>query len=232
MDLKIIFEDEKILVVNKPTGLIVNKSHTAPVNTLQQMLSNYIDVSRFGDENSDFVNRNGIVHRLDKDTSGVLLVAKNPDTFSNLQAQFKNRKVKKEYIALVFDKINNDKIHIDAPIARDPKNRVRFTISQSGKESITKIKLLNTLQINDKWLSLVNVQPLTGRTHQIRIHMLAINHPVVGDFIYSGKGRLAWAKEHGFDRLMLHAHKIGILYPNNEYTWYETELPKQFHDFV
>lgn len=245
MELNIIFEDNNILVVNKIAGQVVNISETSPKDTLQHDVIKYLKLPEPGsferpdlpedevwEEASDFVKRSGIVHRLDKDTSGVLMIAKTPETFEKLQAQFKDRQVKKEYTALVFGRINDDKVHIDAPVARDPKNRLRFAISRSGKPAVTNIVRLNENQIDDLWLTSVNVYPVTGRTHQIRIHMLALNSPVVGDVIYSGKGRLRWAEEHGFTRLMLHSVRIGIQYLEEEYSWYEAELPQEFHDFV
>ena len=136
---KVIFENNDLFVFDKPSGLVVNLSKTSPENTLQNSLIDDYGLVYNPDSEFEFISRAGIVHRLDKDTSGVIIVAKNKDSFEFLQSQFKERKVHKEYIALVSGRIGDKEIHIDAPIGRDKTNRIRQAIDQDGRESFTKI---------------------------------------------------------------------------------------------
>lgn len=221
-----IHEDKNVLVLNKPCGLVVNRSHTSPKDTLQDLLSNHFDFSGL-DQESEFVNRCGIVHRLDKDTSGVLLIAKNEHTFYSLQKEFKERRVKKNYVALVWGAVENSHIEINAPIIRNPSNRTKFVVSKKGKDAKTIAEVQKSVRVGDKDLTLMNVTPVTGRTHQIRVHMTAMNHPIVGDPVYSSKKQVEWATAHGFKRMMLHANKIEILDQ-----FFEAELPTEFQNIM
>lgn len=225
MVLKTIFEDDQILVVDKPAGLVVNNSQTSGEITLQNLVIDYIEVD---DSETEFENRGGIVHRLDKDTSGILLVAKNERSFSDLQKQFKDRAVEKEYIALVIGEIKDDIFEIDAPIARNPRQRMKYAVVAEGKEASTKFEKIKTLEVENMVATFLRAKPLTGRTHQIRVHLAALDHPVVGDSIYSTQDQFdRW--KNIFNRLMLHAQKITFRHPiNGDKLTFESPLPAEF----
>jgi len=223
-----LFEDDFLIVINKPAGLIVNRSNTSMgVVTLQDVVEEEpgYDTDEVDEE---FRSRSGIAHRLDKDTSGVLLIAKNFETFSNILTQFKERKVKKEYTALVRGTIEEGNLEIDAPIKRNPKDPFKFAVVNTGRDCVTYVEKLKLLEIENSAYTLVKVLPKTGRTHQIRVHMAAINHCVAGDKIYSTKAYLA-EDEVRFGRLMLHAHKIVFVHPNTgKSVEFEAPLPVEF----
>ncbi len=225
MTVNILYEDDNLLVVDKPHGLVVTVSETTPQGTLQDELKTYLGelLTGEGETESEFVRRCGIVHRLDKDTSGVLLVAKNSKTFENLQALFKSRKISKEYCAVVFGQFAEGVVEVNAPVKRDPKNARKYAIAKNGREALTKFELISSIEVGDRWLSVLRVYPLSGRTHQIRVHALALNHVIVGDELYSSRHQLLWAHANGFERMLLHAHKITL----NELT-FESELPPIF----
>jgi len=153
------------------------------------------------------------------------VVAKNSQTLINLMDQFKNRGVAKSYVALVHGKILNPVIEVSAPIGRNPKNRFRYAVVMGGRAAQTVIKVQKTLA--GKY-SLVSVEPKTGRTHQIRVHLSAINHPIVGDVLYSPKSfRLADYQNYG--RLMLHAHRVEFIHPSKgEKVAFEANIPSEF----
>lgn len=225
-NLEIVFQDSDILVVNKPSGLVVNRSKTAKDKTLQDHISEILDFKDITDD--QFLDRSGIVHRLDKDTSGLLVIAKNPKSFYKIQKQFKRREVIKEYHALLFRDLKDEIIEIDAPIKRDLKNRVKMSISQTGRAAQTRIEKVKTIDFKDFTASYVKIYPLTGRTHQIRIHTLAINHPVLGDQIYLTKKQLEMTQMY-VNRLMLHAKSLTLAHPiTGEKIRFDTTLPTQF----
>jgi len=221
----ILFEDDWVVIIDKPSGLIVNRSKTAKEKTLQD----FLDEKYTFDGDEVFVNRSGTVHRLDKDTSGVLIVAKQEDAFAQLQKHFKKRKVKKEYTAIVHGGLENEIIEIDAPIGRSPVNFIKFAIVVDGKESFTKATKILEKEKHDETLSKVKIEPKTGRTHQIRVHFASINHPVVGDRLYCPK-RLYEKDLQNFGRLMLHSNKITIYHPeSNEQVTFESKIPSIFN---
>lgn len=206
----IVFEDESILVLDKPSGWVVNDAKTAHGNPI---LQNWLK-ENFSYELSDNVEkRSGIVHRLDKETSGLLVIAKTAQVFNNLQKQFKDRVVKKSYIALVHGKVRNTSGVISASVGRLPWNRERFGVITSGKSAETGYDLINLYKdASGNYYSLLKLSPKTGRTHQIRIHLKYLGHPVVSDSFYAGrktsrKDRV-WCK-----RLFLHAGKITLTHP-------------------
>lgn len=211
---KIIFEDETILVLDKPTGLVVNRAETTlKEGTLQTWIENYFDLNNFG-----IGNRAGIVHRLDKDTSGILVVAKTKEAFANLQRQFKERKVEKKYLALVHGKVEPAKGIIRASVGRSPFNRKKFGVFLGGREAETEYKILR--YYDTKILgafSLVELRPKTGRTHQIRVHLKYIGRPVVGDDFYAGRktarGDRLWCP-----RQFLHASYLSFAHPKTNKT--------------
>lgn len=217
IQLDIIYEDEYLLVVNKPSGMVV---HPAPgnysgtlVNALMYHCNNLSKV------NSEI--RPGIVHRIDADTSGLLVIAKNDDVHNKLAEQIKNHTVVRKYIALVWGVINEDSATIDAPIGRDKNNRKKMCVTaDNSKEAITHIKVLK--RYNNA--TLIECKLETGRTHQIRVHMEYINHPVVNDPVYGNKKLL----DPDFGQ-MLHAKTLGFIHPiTNEYLEFNSNVPEEF----
>jgi 23S rRNA pseudouridine1911/1915/1917 synthase len=200
MDIPILFEDDAMLAVNKPPGIVVNRAESVKGETVQDWVEKTYHI---------FIeNRAGIVHRIDKETSGILLIAKTPAAFAELQRQFKERVIHKTYLAIVHGALVPDTGEIRAPVGRLPWNKERFGIVPGGKEAITKYKVVQHM----KDLSFVELYPETGRTHQIRVHLKYINHPIVGDYLYAGRKTArddrTWAP-----RVMLHAWKLGCLHP-------------------
>lgn len=209
----IIYEDKNVVVINKPPGLLVHASgslHQEPtvVDLLKEKLTNFPDS-----------NRPGVVHRLDRDTSGVMVLAKNKDTLSYIQKQFKNRSVKKKYNAVVMGVLKEDRALIDVPIGRSSKKPSEFTPSKKGKPAQTEVHMVAYDENKDT--SLAELHPLTGRTHQLRVHLKYIGHPIIGDKIYG--------KEKGVEsRLMLHARTISLAIAHDDYRTFEAPLPEGF----
>lgn len=222
-----IYEDENILLLNKPSGVVVNRSNTYSERTLQDLIEEkYVDVSKFDDE--EFVSRSGLVHRLDKDTSGIILIAKNVDSFRFLQSQFKERNIYKEYVAVVHGKIEDEIVEIDASLARNPKNPLRIAVVSSGRNALTRVEREKVVEIENEIYTLVKVFPKTGRTHQIRVHLSAIGHPVVMDNIYCTK-KLLEDGSVSFKRMMLHARFLGFMDPKSrKFKRFEAKLPVEF----
>lgn len=217
----IVYEDNDIVVIDKPQDMVV---HPAPGNysgTLVNGLLYHIDsLSQING-----LIRPGIVHRLDKDTTGLLLVAKNDFAHIKLVEQLKDRSVRREYTALVHGIIKEDSGVINQPIGRDPRNRKKMTVIQTNsKEAITKFQVLKRYS---KY-TLVKVQLETGRTHQIRVHFSYINHPVIGDPVYSNA-----KNEFNLRRQLLHAKEIGFIHPRtHEAMKFECELPYIFNKII
>lgn len=229
MDPKVIFEDEQLLILDKPSGWVVNEAETTKhQSVIQEWLKEKdypIAASR------EF--RSGIVHRLDKETSGVLLVAKTEEVFKKLQSQFKERKVEKSYSALVHGKVEPRKGSINAPVGRLPWNRKRFGVLPGGREAVTDYKVDSYYSLHTTHLSrassrdytLLTLFPKTGRTHQIRIHLKYLGHPIVSDQFYAGR-KTARADRAWCPRLFLNASKITISHPEtNVKSTFETKLP-------
>jgi len=220
--LDIVYEDEYLLVVNKPSGMVVhpalgNYSHTL-VNALMYHCNN----------NLSLVNgsiRPGIVHRIDADTSGLLLVAKNDMVHNDLAKQISEKSVVRKYICLVHGVIKEDSATIDAPIGRDNNDRKKMGVtSENSKDAITHIRVLN--RYSDS--TLIECTLETGRTHQIRVHMNYINHPVVNDPVY-GYNKLD-DKEFG---QMLHAKEIGFVHPiTKEFMSFKVDVPQRFNEIL
>lgn len=210
--LQILFEDDDLLVIDKAAGMVVhpgagNQEHTL-VNAL---LSHCTSLSGIGGK-----ERPGIVHRLDKETSGCLVVAKNDTAHRDLSRQFAARTLKKVYLALVAGRLKKPSGFIDAPIARHPIHRQRMAVSKTtrGRSALTEYRVLRS----DREMSLVECTLHSGRTHQIRVHLHHLGNPLLGDKVYAAKG----AK--GFSRQMLHAWKLGFSHPRSG-DWREFEAP-------
>ena len=216
--LSIVFEDEVLIVIDKPAGMTV---HPAPGNedrTLANaVLAHAPDIEGIGGE-----RRPGIVHRLDKDTSGLIVVAKNERTHAHLSDQFKGREVGKVYLALVTGHPSPPEADIDAPIGRHPRDRQRMAIVSTGRPSITRYNVVSRY----KRASLVEARPRTGRTHQIRVHLASVGHPVVGDSTY---GRAV----EGLSRQFLHAHQLAFTHPvSGEPMSFTAALPDDLETYL
>jgi len=207
----VVYEDESILVIDKPAGLTVHPAPGHPGHTLV----NAVLALCPGLTMSNDLTRPGVVHRLDKDTSGLIVIAKNDFAREYLAGQFKNRTVTKRYLVLVKGRLSPERGIIEAPIGRDPYHRRRMAIVEAGKQAITQYEVRKYL---DDY-TLVEVSPLTGRTHQIRVHLSAIGYPVVGDPVYGIKSAY-------LDRQFIHAYHLGFRLPSTrQYQEFASPLP-------
>ena len=234
-DIKVIYEDEDLFVINKPAGIIVNKSDTTKGEiTVQDWVDETFSVS--GSKETDFYKRGGIVHRIDKETSGVLLIARTEEAFLNLQTQFKERKVEKTYLALAHGRVEPETGEINVPVGRLPWNRKRFGVLSGGRESNTQYKVL---EIKDyvsgksrEPVSLLELHPKTGRTHQIRVHLKHINRPIFSDPLYAGR-KISRDDRKVLGRIFLHALRISFFHPRtNKSISFDAPLPKELNDFL
>lgn len=203
----IVFEDNALLVLDKPAGWVVTRTRTTKGKTIQDWVKDYLEIKGQG-----IGGRVGIVHRLDKETSGLLLVAKSVQAFEKLQLQFKKREVKKRYLALVHGKVEPGSGMVRAPIARNPMNRQKFGVFLEGKEAETRYKVISDRSDEKEKFSLLELYPKTGRTHQIRVHLKYIGHPVVGDEKYAGR-KTAKADRRWCPRQFLHASHLWLSHP-------------------
>ena len=198
MDLHVMYEDSDLLVIDKPAGLVTHPAPGHPDHTLANaVLAHCPDLEGVGGE-----VRPGLVHRLDRDTSGLIVVAKNDAAQAGLSGQFKERAVSKAYLAAVTGYPEPERAVIDAPVGRHPRSRTRMAVVSTGREAVTEYDVLRRL----RGYSLVEARPRTGRTHQIRVHLASVGHPVAGDAVY---GRPA----PGLDRHFLHASRLAFDHP-------------------
>ena len=212
MNIQIFYEDDYLMVINKPAGVVVNRVKTEKGETVQDWIDNGTKVNRLtGQQAESFLQRSGIVHRLDKETSGCLIIAKTPEAFTELQRQFRAREVKKEYLALVHGMVEPKEGTIKVPIARSHHDRDKFAVSVGGRISETSYSVVSRLAINDSRLTLLKVFPKTGRTHQIRVHLKYFGHPLVSDEKYGGS--IALEDRKWCPRIFLHAAKIIFTHP-------------------
>ena len=218
---EIIYEDRDIIVVNKPKGMVVHPANGNPDGTLVNAIMAICkdSLSGIGGE-----IRPGIVHRLDKETSGILIVAKNDKAHINLSQQIKEHKVKKTYIALVKGIVKENNATINMPIGRSEKDRKKMAVTKKGKEAITHFKVLKRY---DKY-TLLEINIETGRTHQIRVHLSQIGYPIVGDEVYS-KGKNEW----NIKGQCLHAKSLDFKHPiTNEDMHLEAKIPQYFEKIL
>jgi len=209
--LAIIYEDKDVVVVDKPAGLVVHPAPGHPDHTLVNAILAHCPSLA---EGNDLI-RPGIIHRLDKDTSGLVVIAKNEHARQCLIEQFKSHTVSKGYLVLVKGRLSPEQGIIEAPIGRDPRNRKRMAIVELGKEASTQYKVKKYL--GD--YTFLDVAPRTGRTHQIRVHLSAIGYPVLGDLVYG-------AKSPHVKRQFIHAHRLGFRLPSSgEYQEFTSPLP-------
>ncbi|AOV08328.1 RluA family pseudouridine synthase [Sporosarcina ureilytica] len=219
LDLDIIYEDQDVLIVNKPRGMVVHPAKSHASGTLVNGLMYHCkDLSGING-----VLRPGIVHRTDKDTSGLLMVAKNDKAHVSLVDQLVEKSVKRVYLALVHGHIPHNNGTIDAPIGRDEIDRQKMTVTDRGKDAVTHFKVLDRF----KDYTLVECELETGRTHQIRVHMEYIGHPLVGDPKYGQKNTIPFGGQ------VLHAGTLGFMHPRtNEYVEFTVEPPEDFQKLL
>lgn len=254
MNLTILYQDKDVLCINKPAGLVVNRAGSVKEPTVQDWFIQFLQAqaaevapedwqkqipdnfsNEFGDPLSVWQERQGIVHRLDKDTSGLLLLAKHPGSLLHLLAQFRERQTAKMYQALVHGAPSLASGQIDASLARHSHNRLKFTVDPTGRPASTRYRVVDiydtlppmlledlalrsklprkkVAQIYQGGLSLLDLEPKTGRTHQLRVHLAALKHPIVGDIVYAGKKRARldslWCQ-----RQFLHARSLTFTHP-------------------
>ena len=221
--IEVVYEDKDIIVVNKPKGLVVHPANGNPDGTLVNAIMAICkdSLSGIGGE-----IRPGIVHRLDKDTSGLLIVAKNDKAHINMSEQIKNHEVEKTYIALVKGIVKENEATINMPIGRSPKDRKKMAVVKTGKEAITHFKVLDRFYKEN--CTLLEVKIETGRTHQIRVHLSQIGYPVVGDTTYSS-GKNKW----NIEGQCLHAKSLKFKHPiTGKEMFLEAKLPKYFEDII
>jgi len=242
--LDIVYEDADLAIINKPAGMMVHAGAGATEDQrnrgtlVNALLHHFSTLSAVGGE-----MRPGIVHRLDKETSGLIVVAKNDDAHRKLAAQFAKREVKKTYIALVHGWPRNDHGTINASISRDPVRRVRMTTKQAGgREAVSHYNVLRRLDTAFGKFALLEVKIDTGRTHQIRVHLASLGHPIVGDKLYgapaalktgSGRGKRDQDETLSLSRNFLHAARLEVSHPRTgEKLAHETPLPLQLQEFL
>ncbi len=226
--LDIVFEDEDILIVNKPVGLVVHPAVGNWSGTLLNALLHHAP-------QLETLPRGGIVHRIDKDTSGLLMVAKNLQAHNHLVEQLQAREIQREYLAITRGRMISGGT-IDEPIARHPTDRLRYVVRESGKEAVTHYRVVERFTYH----TLIQVKLETGRTHQIRVHMTHIRFPLLGDQLYGGRFQpLANLGEElnqvlrDFKRQALHAAKLGLIHPTtNEYMEWEQPMPQDMVDLI
>lgn len=219
----VLYEDADVIVLNKSAGMVVHPAPGHGSGTLvNALLHHYPDISIAGS------TRPGLVHRLDKDTSGVMVVARNDRAHTSLVAQWQDRTVDKHYIALVAGGIEEAEATIDAPIARDPANRMRMAARRDGKEAVSHFVVKERFRD----AALLDVSIETGRTHQIRVHLAMIGHPVLGDLLYANSRSRALAATHGVERQMLHASSLGFALPGGERRSFCAPLPEDIESAI
>ena len=218
--LDIVFEDDDIIIINKPSGMVVHPGNGNKDHTLVNALKSYTD--KLSDING--VERLGIVHRIDKDTSGLIMIAKTNKAHEILGEYFKEHSIKREYIALLCGIFPHDTATIDAPIGRDEKNRLRMTVTpNNSKKAITHLEVLKRYKAG---YTLVKARLETGRTHQIRVHTKYIGYPVYNDPVYSNKSTGDFGQ-------FLHSYSMEFIHPiTKEKMYFKRDVPKYFKDFL
>lgn len=248
MNITIVYEDDELIVIDKPAGITVNRAETTKNEiTVQDWAEKKMGLTPYQHnpetasekDNTyspivEFQKRGGVVHRLDKETSGILLLAKNPNAFEKLQAQFKERTVKKVYRALAHGEIAPKEGEINVPVGRLPWNRKQFGIVPGGRESKTLYKVIAYYQ-NPKTketLTDIELYPYSGRTHQIRVHLKYIGHPIFADFLYAGR-KTARTDRKTLERVFLHAAKISFAHPTTGKTLsFASPFPKELQSVL
>lgn len=231
VNISIAYEDDNLLILNKPAGLITHPKNISDTqeSVTSWLIERYPEIKNIGEPfiaSGREVSRAGVVHRLDKDTSGLLVVAKNNEAFFYLKNLFQERKIKKFYLALVNGKPKESKGTVSLPLGRIGLKRTTKITGKKlidKKEAITEYKIIKTYSLGASRYSLLEVMPRTGRTHQIRVHLNSIGHPVAGDPIYGFKKS---SPPPGLKRLFLHAYKLDFTAPDGKHLTLETDLPQ------
>jgi 23S rRNA pseudouridine1911/1915/1917 synthase len=230
LDLPILYQDEDVIVIDKPSGILSHsKGEENDEETVATWLARQMDWSdeadfetlKGGSGEKSASSREGIVHRLDRGTSGVMILAKNPVAEKFLQKQFAERKAKKTYLAVIEGEPKQSEVLLDLPIARNFKRPTTFLVSGSGKPAQTHVRVAVTAPM--KLFSLLELKPQTGRTHQLRVHLAYLNHPILGDAVYGGKKAA---------RIMLHASELELTLPNGERRTFKSKTPPEFAKYV
>ncbi|MBN2796747.1 MAG: RluA family pseudouridine synthase [Clostridia bacterium] len=220
LPIDIVYEDEDLMIINKPVGMVV---HPAPGNYTGTL----VNALMYHSQKLSSINgviRPGIVHRIDKDTSGLLMIAKTDFAHQSLAEQLKEHSIKRQYIALVHGRINENSGTVDAPIARNPKDRLKMAVVKGGRKAVTHFTVIERFS----QYTYIECELETGRTHQIRVHMQYINHPLLGDPLYGPKSPKI--KHEG---QLLHAKTIGFIHPRTqEYMEFDSEVPVLFHELL
>lgn len=216
IELPVIYEDDDVVVINKPAGVL---THSKGVLNLEPTVATFLSSKIKDDQLAG--NRAGIVHRLDRATSGLLIGAKNSSALAYLQKQFSTHRVKKKYLAIVEGRPEPATGTTNAPIGRNPKKPQSFKVMPSGRPAQTNYKTLKTFYKNSKEYSLLELEPLTGRTHQLRVHLAYIGHPIVGDPLYGNGG----------NDLLLHAQELELTLPSGKHQTFSVPPPRVFNDF-
>jgi len=222
IELPILYEDDECVVIVKPLGLLTHsKGAFNPEASVATWLHNRIkDENLLDQDKNSLNNRAGIVHRLDRATSGVMICAKTPKALSWLQKQFATRNVHKTYMAVVSGHMNPEEAIVDMPIERNPKAPATFRVGQQGKDSVTHYRTVKT----NKKHSMLELKPTTGRTHQLRVHLNYLGHPIVGDTMYGGEKA---------NRLFLHARELELTMPGtHDRMTFTAPLPPEFEEYV
>ena len=227
MDLNIVYEDDDILVINKPAGLVVHPSKGHLQGTLVNGLLHYLNGNLSC--GSDLY-RPGIVHRIDKDTSGLLVVAKHNAAHQALADQLVNHDMRRSYMALVHGHVKAPQGTIEAPLQRDPANRLRWTVAKDGKYALTRFQVLESYEN----ATLLDLELETGRTHQIRVHLEFIGHPLVGDPVYrKGLDHVKGSLVHDMSGQLLHAYALKLQHPRTgEWLEFKAPLPGHFEQVL
>ena len=217
----IVYEDDDVLIVNKPQDMVV---HPAPGNYENTLVNAILYHCKDKLSSINGVIRPGIVHRIDKDTSGLLMIAKNNNAHNSLAEQLKDHSITREYEFICHGVVKEDKITVDKPLGRNPKDRLKMAIVKDGKRAVTHFEVVERFEN----FTHMRARLETGRTHQIRVHALSINHPLLGDPVYGPKNT-----KFKLNGQTLHAKKLGFIHPaNNEYIEFDSELPDYFKDIL
>lgn len=236
IDIDIIYEDDDVLVINKPAGVVVHEDGFGEEETVVDWFLKHVPEARGVGEpgyspKGDMLERSGVVHRLDRDTSGVLILAKNATAFTYFKSQFHDRLVKKEYRAFVYGLMKERWGTINKKIGRSPSDFRKRSAMPGAKgtlrEAVTEWECLDSAELEGETFSYLLLKPKTGRTHQLRVHLRAIDRPIVMDGLYAAH-IIETSHNLAFDRMALHAHKLDIILPNGEKQQFIAPLPNEF----
>lgn len=235
---EIIYQDDDVMVVNKPQGWLVHEDGHSETSTIVdwfcKLVPTAVEVGELGySSKGEELKRSGVVHRLDRETSGVLILAKNQEAHQHLKQQFKDRAVHKEYRAFVYGRINDRWSTINRPIGRSAKDHRRRSAERGAKgvlrEAITDFERIGMGEYEDESFSYIKLMPKTGRTHQLRAHLRAIDRPIVGDGLYA-EHRIDKSNNLGLGRMALHAHVLELILPNGSKERFIAPVPQEFEE--